>query len=291
MATDSQLKTIIKSIGKLPAFPKIAMRVLNLANDPESSVDDIVSAVQLDQALTSNCLRLCNSTYFGLKKEVSSLQHAVVYLGPENLVKIVLADCGGQVGLGEPQVGYGLQPGQLWKHSIATAIMSQLVAKKIGKEHSHELFTAALLHDVGKLVIDSFIADNLDAMLSLMMDGGLGMVEAEKEFFGIDHAEVGGLVAKLWNFPKPLIDAIRNHHQSISEIKNNELNTLTVLNNILFYAAEIYMSGVYDKGLVCRIDQRILNCFDLTQEDIVSIIKDYPVEMKKAEEFLQIPKT
>ncbi len=290
MATNSQLETIIKSIGKLPAFPEIAMRVLKLANDPESSVDDIVNTVQLDQALTSNCLRLCNSSYFGLKKEVSSLQHAVVYLGPGNIVKIVLADCGGQVGFNDPQRGYGLHPGQLWKHSIATAIISQLLTQKIGKENSHELFTAALLHDIGKLVIDSFIADNLDAMFSLMMDGGLGVVEAEKEFFGIDHAEVGSLVAKLWNFPKPLIGAIRSHHQDISEIKNNELNTLTALNNILFYAAEIYMSGVYDKGLICRIDQRFLDCFDLTQEDIISIIKEYPVEMKKAEEFLQIPR-
>ncbi len=289
MATTNYLESIVKSIGKLPAFPKVAMRVLELANDPDSSIEDIVNAVQFDQAITSNCLKLCNSSYFGLKKKVSTLQHAVTYLGQENIMKIVLADCSGQIGFDVGHEGYGLQPGELWQHSFSTAIISQLITKQIGIKDNPELFTAALLHDIGKLVINNFIADNFESMLNLMLESGFGMVQAEKEFFGIDHAEVGGLIAKIWNFPSSLINAIRNHHQDISKIKDNELDSLTALSNIMFYAADNYLSGAFNKGLICSIDQNLLTRFGLVQSDIISIIKKFPLEIKKAEDFLKIP--
>ncbi len=216
MAINNRLEKIIKTIDKLPAFPEVARRILEIAKDPDADANDMVKTIQYDQAVTTNCLRLCNSSYFGLREKVWSVNHAIVLLGTDSLIKIVLADCSRMSIYARAQEGYGMHPGELWRHSVGCALLSQMLLKKAGQKESHELFTAALLHDIGKLVIDSFIADDFEAIFSLMHEEGFGFVEAEKEFFGIDHAELGGMIAQNWNFPQSLIDAINNHHQGLS---------------------------------------------------------------------------
>jgi len=288
MSIIDQLEQIITSIDKLPPFPEVAMRTLELANDPDASADDIVKCIQYDQGVTTNCLRLCNSSYFGLKNKISSIKHAVVILGTNHIIKTVLVDCIGVSAFKNPQEGYGLQPGELWKHSVASAILSELLINKAGQKNNHELFTAALLHDIGKLIIDRFIADNFEAMYSLMKENDFGMVEAEKEFFGIDHAHLGGMIAKKWKFPQLLTDAISNHHQSIKDNGEVNLQTWTALSNLVYYVMNNFTSGLYHKGLVCHVEKEILDCFGLTQDDIDHIIMVFPGEMKKAQHFLNI---
>jgi putative nucleotidyltransferase with HDIG domain len=288
MSITDQLGQIIASIDKLPPLPEVAMRTLELANDPEASAEDIVKCIQYDPGVTTNCLRLCNSSYFGLKSKISSIKHAVVILGTNNVIRSVLVDCIGVSAFKHPQEGYGLQPGELWRHSVASAILSELLISKAGQKNNHDLFTAALLHDIGKLIIDSFIADNFEAMYSLMKENGFGIVEAEKEFFGIDHAQLGGMVAKNWKFPQPLTDAISNHHQNIKNNGKADLQTWTALSNLVYYVMQNFSSGLCHKGLICQIEQDILDCFGLKQEDIDHIMMVFPGEMKKAQHFLKI---
>lgn len=138
MTMVSRLEKIITSIDKLPPFPEVAMQALELANNPEASADDIVKCIQYDQGVTTNCLRLCNSSYFGLKNKISSIKHAMVIFGTGNIIKTVLVDCIGVSAFENPHEGYGLQPGELWKHSVGSAILSELLIKKTGRKNNHQ---------------------------------------------------------------------------------------------------------------------------------------------------------
>jgi len=287
MAIHNNQDKIIESIDHLPSFPDVALRVLNLAGSPDSNVNDIVKVIKYDQAVTANCLKLCNSSYFGLREKVQSIKQALVLLGTDNVIKIVVANCSKMSAFAKAQKGYGLEPGELWKHSVACAILSQLLIKKVGQKDNHELFTAVLLHDIGKLVIDRFIADDAEVVYSLMLQRGFGFVEAEKEFFGIDHAELGGKIARTWNFPQSLIDAIQNHHQSLSSESEANLESWTGLSNLVYHLIHKYASIPQYHGITCRISQEILDCFGLSQTDMDEVFDEFPNEMKKAEDFLK----
>jgi len=289
MAINDCLEKIIKSIGSLPPLPNIVTRVLEVAEDSGANADEIVELIQYDQASTANSLRLCNSCYFGLRSKVQSIRHAVVLIGTVNVVRIVIAECCRLETFSKELKGYGLGPGELWRHSVACAVISQILAKRLGYTDLHELFTAALLHDIGKLVIDSFIADNFEAMFQLMQEKEFDMIEAEKAYLGIDHAELGGLIATAWQFPEPLIDAIRHHHRLTPGDGTVEMLSLTALSNLLAHLFYDDPSGLRHQHITIGIEREILAAFKLSRSDIEEIEIEAAAEMKKTAELLKVP--
>lgn len=288
MAINNCLEKIIRSIDSIPPFPQVAMRVLEIAKDPDAGAADIVDVLQYDQAVTANCLKLCNSSYFGLREKVRSLQHAVVLLGTGNLTRIVIADCCRLSAFSAPQTGYDLAPGQLWHHSMSCALVSQVLAGKLGCNDGHELFTAALLHDIGKLVIDRFVADNFEAMFQLMQDKGYGMVETEKAYFGIDHAELGGVIAKIWGFPESLTTAIKHHHRLDLDSATPNMVSLTALSNL---AAHVFCDDPPTNAhehIRYGIDPNVLSAFRLSPEDMTQMGSEFSGEINKAEALLKM---
>lgn len=283
------LEHIVKSIDQLPPFPEAVLRVLEIAEDPDASAGDIVALIQYDPATTANCLKLCNSSYFGLREKVTSIQHAVVLLGTDTLVKLVIADCCRLSAFARGQQGYGLRPGELWRHSLASAMISQVLARRLAYDDFHGLYTAALLHDIGKLVIDHFIADNFDAMFRLMQDKGYGMVEAEKAYFGIDHAEVGGFIAEAWRFPSSLVRGIRTHHLLSAESSAKDGGALIALSNLVSHLFCDDQALNRRSHMTCGIDGKILKAFGLSPEDLDDIGNEALSELNRAGELLNVP--
>lgn len=285
----SRLERIVESIDSLPPFPEVARRILDLADSPDVGAGDILEVIQYDQAITANCLKLCNSSYFSLPVKIFTVEQAVALLGLQNIVKIVLANCKGLSPFMKAQKGYGLSPGELWRHSVASATLSQLLVKKVNLKDDTILFTAALLHDVGKLVLDKHIAENPAEMALLIRKNGLTFTEAEKEFFGIDHAELGGLIAKAWKFPESLINSIRNHHKSMTGKIIPNMESWVRLSNLTYYVTLAHEFCLHHEGISCQVDQAILYQFGLKQNHINEILDVFPDEMKAAEELLKMP--
>jgi putative nucleotidyltransferase with HDIG domain len=248
----------------------------------------IIQVIQFDQAITANCLKLCNSSYFGLRVKVFSLDQAVVMLGLKNIVMIVLANCSGLSLYSGAHEGYGLNPGELWRHSITCAIISQLLVRKANMHDDAPLFTASLLHDVGKLVMDRFLVDHFDDFTEAMQEGGMSVVEAETAVFGINHAQLGGYIAESWNFPDALINSIRNHHEGLSQNGIPNMESWVRLSNLVYYVSLVHMFCSQYPVLNCRIEDSHLKRFGLKQQDITGIISALPVELKKAESLLKI---
>ena len=283
-----RLEKIVESVEGLPPFPDVARRILELAEVPEAGVTDILEIIQYDQGITANCLKLCNSSYFSLPVKIFTVEQAVALLGLQNIVKLVLSNCKVLSPYLEAKKGYGMQPGDLWRHSVAAATLSQMLIKKVGLKDDTVLFTAALLHDVGKLVLDEYIAENPEELTSLIRQEGFTFAQAEKEVFGIDHAELGGLIAEAWRFPGSLINSIRNHHLIMSGKTIPNMESWVRMSNLAHYAFLAHDFCLHHEGMTCQVNQGILHQFGLKEEHIHEVFDAFPDQMKLAEEILKI---
>ena len=289
MPLNAQLETIIESIDRLPPFPSVASRVLELSADPDVDYMDLLKVIKYDEAVTANCLRLCNSSYYGLPVKVFSLEHAGRLLGLKNIIMIVLANCKGLTTFSKALNVYGLRPGELWRHSVICAMLSQLLIGKVSQKEDSVLFTATLLHDVGKLVLNQYYVEEASKdLIELTFKDGLSLIEAEKEVFGIDHAELGGIIAECWHFPSVLSNSIRNHHQEVSVDTIPNIEAWVRLSNLVYYVSLSHLVHSYHRGITCQIEHEVLRRFGLVQEDVKRVMVELPEELKKTEALLNI---
>ncbi len=222
---------IISRIDAFPSIPSAAAKILALLDDPDTSAEQIGEILRYDPGLTANLLKLTNSSYFGLPSKVGSVNQALVLLGWKKLAQLILSACASAV-MAKPVPGYDLQPGELWRHSIAVSVVAEGLSRELGITGVDEIFTAALLHDVGKLVLGDFIRDNT----SSIDDESLREVSFEKveqRLFGIDHAEIGARILGNWSFPRSIIAAVRWHHDPDAAEEINNLIDVVHIANVL----------------------------------------------------------
>ncbi len=205
------VEQIIERVDRIPRLPSTAVRLVSVVCDPGSSIAEIVDAIRFDQAVTADVLRLCNSAYFGLSRRVDSLEAATRLLGTAKILQLVMAAHTRSL-LGRAQSGYGLAPGALWEHSVAVAHGCQLYARQFGLGQLGMRFTAGLLHDIGKVVLNEFVGAEYAEIVRCVSHGEVSFIEAEQSVLGLTHAEVGARLAEEWSLPEELIRCIRHHH-------------------------------------------------------------------------------
>jgi putative nucleotidyltransferase with HDIG domain len=206
----TNLNEIVSNIKSFPSMPATGAKMLKMLEDPETTVDEIEDVLRHDPGLTGNVLRLANSAYFGIPSKVASTRQAVLLLGLKKLVQLVIASCVNAV-MDKPVPGYNLPPGDLWRHSIAVSIASEALVKDKKHIGAEDIFTPALLHDIGKLILGHFVKQE-QAAIEKIADTGVPYVVAENKVLGTDHAEVGAQILTQWAFPSDVIDAVRWHH-------------------------------------------------------------------------------
>ena len=208
---------ILYSIKSLPPFPATVHRAFDLMRSRNAPPGEIVDVIKYDQNITATVLRLCNSGYFGFQEEISSLRRAVQLLGPQEVIE--LAVIGGSLSYYTTDVpGYGMAAREMWRHSVSCALLAQILGASNPDADPSALFTAGLLHDIGKVVLNSFVQDRFREIMHLVTEENYTFVEAEREIIGIDHAAVGGEVADKWQLPSSISEPIRTHH-TIEEVR------------------------------------------------------------------------
>jgi putative nucleotidyltransferase with HDIG domain len=257
-------QTILKKVSQLPPFPVVVQRALQLVADPNSSAQDVVDVIQFDQSITADVLRLCNSAYFSLQRKVYSLREALVLIGFNQLFEIVLGRQSVHL-FSRPSAGYDLQRGELWRHSVAAALLSGIISRRLGKQPSPVLFTAALLHDIGKVILSEFVKDYYADITQLVKEKSISFSEAEKEVLGVDHAALGGKIIAEWKFPKVIVSSVRYHHAPFATLEQDETVRLTHLCDVVAMLTGI---GTGSDGLYYQSYPEILEHYRLTEEDI-----------------------
>jgi putative nucleotidyltransferase with HDIG domain len=194
-------------------------------------VSQIETILRRDPGLTANVLRIANSAYFGIPSKVGSIRQAVILLGLKRLIQMVIAACVSAI-MDKSVPGYDLPPGELWRHSIAASVAAECLVKVLKVEAAEEIFTAALLHDVGKLVLGDFVKDEFK-QIETAVSQGISFEMAEKIVLGTNHADVGARILTKWLLPPEIVNAVQFHHApEESERLSNMLDIVHVANFI-----------------------------------------------------------
>jgi putative nucleotidyltransferase with HDIG domain len=251
---------IIQRVKNLPPVSQAALKLVNLLEQASISNDEIVEVIKCDNVLTAKLLRACNSPYFGLDDPVASVDQAVLLLGHQQILHIVLTLAFGSA-MVVPLPGYAVEAEELWRHSLMTATAAEIVAAEAGEMNVEApvAFTVGLLHDIGKLALSQAITPELQLELrQLIEQGSRSRAEAERRVLGTDHAEIGACLLKSWNLPDEIVEAVANHHQPVCEPRP-KLSVITHLANCLAHLAG---SAPGWDGFAERVDPKAVSCLN-----------------------------
>jgi len=201
-----EFRARVERLTALLASPDVVLRVRATAERENHTATELADEISRDQGLTAKVLRLVNSGFFAFRQPISTITHAMVLLGSDVVASMVVAapvfDLFGPNGSG----------GGLWEHSLATARCAGTIAELLGFDDPEELSLAALLHDVGKVVIAREAPDAARAIHEIVRQEGSLVVDAEQRVLGFTHADVGGWLLARWGLPRRLVTPVSAHH-------------------------------------------------------------------------------
>src|SRR4051794_16712207 len=203
---------LVKAAQGLDPLPATVARLASLVVRPDWSLNEAAHLVEFDAALTGRLLRLANSAAMAGLSPVNTARDAIMHVGIGPALAFAAAS-GLRKQLKRALPEYGLTDGQLWRHSVASALAVEPIARRARTPVPPECFTGALLHDIGKIVLARFLSpDELKWLAEARDMGGMSSLQAEMEVLGVNHAELGGLIAGHWKLPERLSAGITFHH-------------------------------------------------------------------------------
>ncbi|MDR1616797.1 MAG: HDOD domain-containing protein [Syntrophomonadaceae bacterium] len=267
------LPEVIEKVNEIPALPNVVVRVMQLTEDPESTVKDIHNVLSQDQAMTARVLRLANSAFYGFARRIGSVTEAVILLGFKTIRSIVLAAAVSDI-MNHSMKGYSLEKGDLWLHSQAVAMAARTISRRVKYDNPDLAFTAGLLHDIGKIALDQSMQEVYQEVIDTVASENITFSEAEDMVLGFNHSVVGGKIAAKWKLPDNLVEAIEFHHSP----ENAEIDSVLVAIVHISDAVCVSMGiGLGIDGLLYKIYPEALerlNLDDLKIEEIMAELSD-----------------
>ena len=258
-----ELDDYINRVKHLPPVPRALPKLLTLLGQPNIDTGQIVEVVTFEPSLTAKVLQVCNGVHFSGRLPADNLHEAITRLGFNEVFRIVAAVLGERV-LAPPQKGYGIEQGELWKHSVCTAVAAQLIARDRGDD-DNVVFTAALLHDLGKLVLASALEGIYAKVIEETEQNQQSLLEAEKKLLGVQHAEIGGRLLHRWQFPASLVAAVWWHHDPVQAKDHQRLAAHVYLANLIAY---FIGHGYGHQAFAIRGRAEALDILELTTNDL-----------------------
>ena len=255
LQTNTELKSpdersIKAAIQQLKPIPQVALKILRLMDENRYDIEPIAKEIQKDQVITARMLQLANSSVFGVRSRITSVDHAAVYLGQDLLVKLILS-AAVQGYFAQSGMGYALCKGGMYYHSLGCAQIAESLARKINYEDPAKAYTAGLLHDIGKVVLDQYVTTARPFFYREIMDTEDDVLSIEANILKVKHTDVGAILARQWSLPEPLPQVIQHHHHPHH---CPEADTLC----ITVYLADLLMSRFHAGLEIERLDTRTL---------------------------------
>jgi putative nucleotidyltransferase with HDIG domain len=225
-----------KPVADLPYLPpafQLVPRLLLLISDPEADSEEMAEIIRVDPGLTTNIFRAANSASCGAARKASSLNEALLRLGMREVYRFVTEVITAPA-LKTADV-FAVGRVDLWTHSLATAVAAQVLARHLTEEDPEVVFTAALLHDIGKAVLGRAVGQRYFEVLEICAETNRSVHCAEREAFLTDHTEVAGRLLRAWKVPDAIVAAVAGHHAPRKLKDNARLGALVYTANVLAY--------------------------------------------------------
>lgn len=262
--SEALLERIRERIERMPAMNAVALELLRVTSGDGYSFQEVAKILASDASLAARVLRLANSAYYGLPRRVESLGMAVSMIGIRALRRLVMNITTYDL-MKVNLLGYGLEEGGLWAHSLAASLATAEICDLIAYPHQEEMRLVALLHDVGKVILSPFLEEVVEDR-EVLMTGGRAGLELESELLGINHAEVGSLIADRWNLSPRFEEILRCHH--MPEESANLPRGTAIVNLADTMVRELIRSEEPFKA-VMEVDRTALRILHLTEADLL----------------------
>jgi putative nucleotidyltransferase with HDIG domain len=218
------LRNLVDTIQDLPSFPNAIEKATSVAQDPRASAADLAEVIEVDPVLTAKVLRVTNSAFYGLSREISTVKEAVVILGFSSVRSLAIAVSTMRMFPGEDSPWF--KHHQFWTHSTCAALVAHEIGRRLLLPAATEAFTAGLLHDIGKIVLDQYAHSAFMALLAVEQSEDRFSAETERRLIKTTHAEIGMRLAEKWKLPTPLCVSIGSHHNPASALQHTNFAVL-----------------------------------------------------------------
>ena len=270
----TEIRRIIRDTTTLPTLPGVIAKLSSLAKNNAISAQEIARVVNTDQVLSAKILKLVNSAFYGFSGRVSTVSNALILLGVNVVKSLAISSSIFEI-MEKNAVG-------LWEHSMGVAVAANVISKQLKLPEPEETSTAALLHDIGKVIIKIKLQEDFYLLTAEIHNKGLMMIEAEHELLETDHAEIGQWLAQTWLLPEKLVEPIACHHAVERSIVHQTKTAVVHVADVLIKAASFGFSG---DDIVPRIQTAAWKRLDLTEPLLESIIEEVENNLVEVKNF------
>lgn len=257
---------IVQATGDLPTMPHVANLVMEKLSDPNATPRDLHKIISQDQALAARVLKISNSPFYGCARTVTNLTDALVVMGFDSIRSLVVASA-----MHDFFKKFGLAEKLLWEHSIACGAIAKLVARRVKYSKIEEAFLAGLLHDIGKVVLNLKMPDQmLEIVQHVYNDPTKSFAAIEEKVWGFNHAQVGMLIARKWNFTDTIEESIGYHHNPEKSRILPILSYIISISNSISHKLEIGPTRAPDLDLATLRSTKALKIAPETLEDLLA---------------------
>jgi putative nucleotidyltransferase with HDIG domain len=258
----------LSRVDHLPPAPTLVVELLDLFKQPDRDLDRVVELIAHDPSLTAEVLKLCNSAFFGGDDPVDDMFTAVMRVGFFEVYRLVVGVFGANA-IGRASAAGGPLAVQMWQHSVTAAVAAETLAERI-QVNKGVAFTAALLHDIGQMVLASVEGPRYAQWHEKPEVSGQSRLASENAAFGLDHAQIGARLLARWNFPPNLVNAVSSHHDPIQGKPFERLAAIVNLANVIAYRISS------DQGVVpveFQDGNGVLSMLRLTADDLPDLVE------------------
>lgn len=244
---NNEITKLINNLKNVPAMPNVVIQALNIVKNPNSGIKDLGDIMSYDQSLSLKVLNLVNSAYYGFAQQITSITRALALLGMNQAKNIIVA-------IAMKPMFSSEENKELWEHSITAAVGCEYLASNLNIMDSEEAFIIGFLHDIGKIILNMQDKDALNQVRELVANGS-DVIEAERMYFGTDHAEVGAELAKKWQLPILLTNVIKYHHTPNLASVPKECSLVYLVDKLIQDNFNGDINFDYIKNLNLKLDQ------------------------------------
>jgi putative nucleotidyltransferase with HDIG domain len=269
-----EIKTLQKQADEIKPIPQIVVKIISMINSKSSGLNDIGREIKKDQVISAKALQLSNSAAFDRAYPITTIDEAILQIGEETLVKDILNHYIKEL-YALSAKGYSLCQGGLFHHSLSTALVNEKLCEYTGIEDPQTGYTAGLLHDLGKILLDQYLSESKPLFYRELIKKTKNITDIEKELFGLDHAQAGVMIAEKWQLPQYIKEVIKFHHSPEQAEKYKNLVTLTHISDIL---SSWYMTGILPETSRIDVTLHILEKLDLPPDKILEFTHQLPLK-------------